>query len=1366
MRSIALLIVVVVLIAGITGITTPVHGLPVPGYYDSPIGVINISAPIPDSPSSVTAYRVVPGPNDMVYYSTSDLEKVRSNVTSEADAPQVAQTILNNYGGLPHEAIINYVKTEYIYTYNFSTNQDIPTDPVSTNVQYARSLDGKPVVGDGAYINMELGDNGELLYLNKAWRTVEPDGDLPIQPVSSAIDKLRAGEVLNPKKDSHDLDITKIRLGYFEKGLNQSEEFLEPAWLFKGTTETGDPIQYYVYARRFANFTATSTNISTFQPIQFNDTSGATPTQWYWDFGDGTNSTDQNPSHVYRISGNFTVSLRAFNDLGSDTETKPDYITVWYQKPLNADFNATPTAASIGDPIQFYDNSDSSPNQWFWDFGDGMNSTEQNPTHAYATSGNYTVNLTAWNSFGSDKRTIENYIGILPDPKPVAGFVSDYIGGSEVFPTTVAFNDTSTGDITEWYWDFDDGTNSTEQNPVHTFAFDATRGPWVNWRWVFLTVTDTYGRTSSYSTYIKFIRNTDLFTGEPTKGASPLTVNFTELPDLPSSPQYIWDFGDGTSYTWSWYPEKRGDPPRNISHTYLADGIYNVTLYMDLGDDGSYSKTKNDYIIVGQVHPVSGVDFTANNTIGKSPLGVAFTDNSTNSPIEWNWDFGDHTNSTDQDPVHVYSAPGNYTVSLTASNPFGSNTSTQVDYITVLPRSPPVASFAATPRSGKVPLTVSFNDTSGGSPDNWTWDFGDGSNATDQNPVHTYPKAGNYSVALAAQNADGTNSTTKIDYITVSQRTPPIAGFTANGTSGKSPLAIAFTDTSTNSPTSWNWTFGDGTLSDEQNPVHIYTATGMYTVSLSVANPDGSDTTSRTGYISASAPVLPVADFTANRTSGNAPLAVAFTESSTGQPATWYWDFGDGKISTSQNPVHPYLSAGVYPVSLTVTNSDGSNTLTRANYITVTAVAGPAANFTAQPTYGKAPLKVMFNDTSTGIPIQWYWTFGDGTNSTLQNPIHTYSSNGKYTVSLTAANAGGSSTKTRTEYIIVSCSANLPVAKFVATPTSGTAPLDVKFTDASTGSPKSWYWNFGDGTNSTVQNPTHVYTSAGKYTVSLTASNSLGSNTRTEKEFITVKSIKPPCADFSGKPTSGRAPLAVIFNDTSGGSPTSWTWNFGDGTNSTDQNPVHRYTSAGKYTISLTASNAGGSDTKIRNQYITVTAPAPTPLPTTIKPTETCTIKPTATCTPRPTATGTTKPTATPTAEPPCAAPHVTGLAGNSTIRLDWDTITDSRLEGYKVVISKNNPDPELPDDGYMYWITDRSQNYSVIDTRTSYNGGDIGGYLKPGQAYYFSITAVYTNMKVPGNVIRIICPAPARTTAALPAVSPEMIPPSTLTTI
>lgn len=333
-------------------------------------------------------------------------------------------------------------------------------------------------------------------------------------------------------------------------------------------------------------------------------------------------------------------------------------------------------------------------------------------------------------------------------------------------------------------------------------------------------------------------------------------------------------------------------------------------------------------------------------------------------------------------------------------------------------------------------------------------------------------------------------------------------------------------------------------------------------------------------------------------------------------------------MSDEQNPVHVYAASGTFTVSLETANADGSDTKTRPDYITVTSVSGPGANFTAHPTCGKAPLQVTLRDTSTGTPFGWYWNFGDGTNASVQNPVHTYTGNGKYTVSLTVTNAGGSSTKTRTEYISVSgSSARPPVAKFTGKPTGGTAPLTVVFTDRSTGTPSGWYWNFGDGMNSTEQHPVHIYTAPGKYTVSLKVTNGAGSNTRTERKYITVKTAHPPSADFSGKPRIGNAPLAVQFHDTSDGSPTEWYWKFGDGSNSTQQHPVHLYTSAGRYTVVLTASNTGGSSTKARTQYISVYAPAPTPTPT-----------------------------------PSYPVPLVNATIEDCKVRLNWDVITDSRL--------------------------------------------------------------------------------------------------------
>jgi PKD repeat protein len=246
----------------------------------------------------------------------------------------------------------------------------------------------------------------------------------------------------------------------------------------------------------------------------------------------------------------------------------------------------------------------------------------------------------------------------------------------------------------------------------------------------------------------------------------------------------------------------------------------------------------------------------------------------------------------------------------------------------------------------------------------------------------------------------------------------------------------------------------------------------------------------------------------------------------------------------------------------------------------------PVTNFVSNVTTGYAPLTVKFTDTSTGTPFSWTWNFGDGTSSTVKNPTHTYSKAGKYTVKLTATNEGGNSTATKTNYITVKTTTVKPVAAFSASPTSGKAPLTVKFTDKSTGSPAKWKWTFGDGATSIKQNPTHKYSTAGKYKVTLTVTNTAGSNTITKTNYITV--VAKPVAAFSALPTSGKLPLNVKFTDTSTGTPTKWKWTFGDGATSSKQNPVHKYSKAGSYTVKLTVTNAAGSNTKTISSYITV----------------------------------------------------------------------------------------------------------------------------------------------------------------------------------
>ena len=150
-------------------------------------------------------------------------------------------------------------------------------------------------------------------------------------------------------------------------------------------------------------------------------------------------------------------------------------------------------------------------------------------------------------------------------------------------------------------------------------------------------------------------------------------------------------------------------------------------------------------------------------------------------------------------------------------------------------------------------------------------------------------------------------------------------------------------------------------------------------------------------------------------------------------------------------------------------------------------IAAPAAAFTVAPTTPLNGQAATFTDTSTGTPTSWAWTFGDGGTSTLQNPTHTYAMTGTYTVVLKATNAGGSNPASKD--VTVASASSAPVASFTFAPTSPTAGQTVNFTDTSTNTPTSWSWTFGDGDTSTVQNPTHPFTTAGTYTVTVSSSS-------------------------------------------------------------------------------------------------------------------------------------------------------------------------------------------------------------------------------------------------------------------------------------
>ncbi len=487
----------------------------------------------------------------------------------------------------------------------------------------------------------------------------------------------------------------------------------------------------------------------------------------------------------------------------------------------------------------------------------------------------------------------------------------------------------------------------------------------------------------------------------------------------------------------------------------------------------------------------------------------------------------------------------------------------------------------------------------------------------------------------------------------------PVANFSGSPTSGTEPLNVNFTDLSTGSITDWYWTFGDGGTSTSQSPSHTYTSAGTYNVSLEVNGPGGNDTNTKNGYITVDPCVAPTAGFTGSPTSGDYPLNVSFSNSSSG--ATSYsWDFGDSENSTAANPSHTYNSAGTFTVTLTATNSCGSDQQVRTNYITVTTPPcdPPVADFNGSPTSGDYPLNVSFTDASTNSPTSWSWTFGEGGTSTSQNPSYIYTAAGTYTVTMTATNSCGSDGVTKVDYVTVTepspvgsvyALSDIVIAGTVSGNYTNTQSSDNSYESItereSGGKPanRNSYlehkWNFNVPSSSALtfyvegyrpnnaegDNFTFAYSTDNNNFTNLVTVNSATEQVYSasipssvfgtvyirvvdtdqstgaknldavyiDEMYIEYSSVPvAPVADFSGSPTSGSSPLNVSFTDLSSGNPTSWSWTFGDGGNSTAQNPSYTYNSIGTYSVSLTATNANGSDGVTKTDYITVSATA------------------------------------------------------------------------------------------------------------------------------------------------------------------------------
>ncbi|MCC6542112.1 MAG: PKD domain-containing protein [Flavobacteriales bacterium] len=886
---------------------------------------------------------------------------------------------------------------------------------------------------------------------------------------------------------------------------------------------------------------------------------------WAWDFGDGATATDQSPTHLYAGPGGYTVTLVATTPYCGGTGTLPVVVEARPQASFQVDddLGCSPHTAT-------FSNTSIGGVNATWTFGDGGASNDQSPAHTYLNLGaqdtTFMVQLIMTSAFGCAD-TASAPITVAPGVQ--AMYSHNATPGCA--PFDAIFTNTSIG-ADSYAWDFGDGATSTAVSPTHVFVNNTL---FLQTYQVQLIAISNAGCADTLVQQIIAYPTPDFtFVAEPDSGCSPHTVTF---PAVVGAVSYQWDFGDGSQGT--------GPSPTHIYfNNTTADATYPITLIA--ANAFGCVDTTSDAVTV---FPLPEAQFTVAPTTGCHPLTATLT-NTSNGGTIMNWSYGDGATSTDGATTHThtwynYAGPGatTYPIGLTVSTDRGC-TSTMTGQVQVFPAVQ--AAFVAD-TIGCAPLPVQFNNVSTGAA-TYAWNFGDTNSSTAPGPSHVYTNQGlndaAFNVQLVATSAFGCTDTAGLSILVHPQ---PIAQFVTGVQAGCQPLPVAFQDLSIGA-TGLAWEFGDGasSIGGPGNTAHTYTnatADPVIFDPVLVASSAHGCTDTATAQIQVHPAVL--AAFQVDSIACS-PFTVDLTNTSTGASA-YQWDMGDGTILVGHEPTYTYVNNTtadiVRTITLTVTSAFGCTSAT-SHVIIVSPV--PAAAFQASPSTQQYPAAdvLVLNNSSPG-PWTHQWSFGDGATAAVASPgTHTYPTWGQYTITLVVSSSNCADTATQA----ITITPPLPTASFLGQG-RGCVPLTVAFTNTSLQG-ISYQWSFGDGGTSTADNPTYIFNVPGIYTVTLTAVGPGGAtNTYTKVDSVVVH--PRAMAFFTLQPTEVAVPSQPVFTYNLSSNASIYTWDFGDGSSSSEENPVHYYQAAGTYDVGLIANNAFNCpDTFLLEELVTATA--------------------------------------------------------------------------------------------------------------------------------------------------------------------------------
>lgn len=910
--------------------------------------------------------------------------------------------------------------------------------------------------------------------------------------------------------------------------------------------------------------------------VDFSNTSAGEETISYqWDFGNGNTSTLANPQVVFNTVGKYTITLIAYNENYADTLIKPDYIIV----------NKSPiiTNLSVIDPINcvplttpfegVIDTGTTSIDKYIWDFGDGNTSLEPLPTHTYDDSGTFTVSLFIIDDNNCKANyTIANLIQAVPLPVIVFSSLNNIACNDTL---SVQLENTSYGASSlSFQWDFGNGLTSIEESPINTYIGYGEYN-------VTLSATDTFACTSSLTkaNYVKMkvlTINTTLADDFLCKQEKLQVSNETQ-----GANKHFWDFGDGTTSS-AVIPDKSYNDTGTFIITYVAllDNYCSDTLFNEVTVDKATAH------------------FSVDNNYGcQYPFNVQYTNTSVGAD-KWSWKFGNSTGSIAENPSIDYAITP--TLKETRNIYFSDTLIVESDqqcrdtfiidsnihlYLPKVYFTPNASSTDGDLFKGCVPIEINFvnKSESYNKEDPFVdilWDFGDSNTSTDDKPTYKFTEAGDYPITLSVTNQSGCVNTYSSDLLAGSLQEALFSYDSSSIVCGSEQILFNNLSTNDSLVDAWEWLFSEGSKFYEKSPEFQSKDTGFISGELTVFyNGCQGSTFSLDSFIYIDGPA---GELTLGMDCDE-PLTYQLNFEINGVEG-WTYDLGDGTTGSALEPqiTHTYAESGNYDVVIEANNAECNLLIERKVF-----VRQLENNFIIEPLDICPASMVTFNPENTvGNSIfvyenevaKYLWNFGDTiTDFSWGTTNHSYTEPGIYSVNLLVKDINGCEQSLQKDLKVLSVQ-----SEFSYSDSIGCAPLSVTFSDhtVSDTTLSAWYWDFGNGENSTEQNPKVSFEEDKSHNISLIVSDVAGCVDTLIKENAIFSS--KPSPDFQLPNTETCLNDSIHFENISQGEKLyDYLWTFGVDMTSKELNPIIVLPDTGYFDVTLWVNDSVGCDTQI-----------------------------------------------------------------------------------------------------------------------------------------------------------------------------------------